>query len=53
MFCLGVLTCNVVLPGFEHDYNKYICFAPASNVHYAFVFFDIFSFVLFSTIDHV
>ena len=38
MFCLGILTYNVVLQAFEHGY-KYLCFVLVSNVHYAFVSF--------------
>ena len=37
MWCLGVLTYNVMLQAFEHGY-KYICFVLASNVHNAFAF---------------
>ena len=36
MFCLGVLTYNVVLQAFEHGHKK-ICFVLSSNVHDAFV----------------
>ena len=39
MFCLGVLTYDVVLPAVEHGY-KYACFVFASNVHSGFVFLD-------------
>ena len=53
VLCLGVLTYIAMHQAFEHGY-KYICFVLVSNVHFLCIcVFYIFTFVMFSAIEHV